>query len=161
MKRIVLFIAAFALWLLLTHTLNWQSIAAGIVAAFIAALIFGGIFAKEAKKYFNPIRWFWFICYLPIFIWACIKANLDVAYRVLSPWMPIKPGIVKIKTNLKSETAKTFLANTITMTPGTLSVDIDGQYLYIHWIYVRATETEEASKKIAARFEWLLAKIFD
>ena len=102
LKRIVLFIIALVLWLLLTHTLNWQSVSAGILAAFIAALIFGNIFAKEAKKYFNPIRWFWFICYIPLFIWACIKANLDVAYRVLSPWMPIKPGIVKIKTNLNS-----------------------------------------------------------
>lgn len=161
MKRIVLFIIAFILWLGLTHTLNWQSVAAGIVAAFIATLIFGGIFAKEVRKCFNPIRWFWFICYIPLFIWECIVANLDVAYRVLSPWMPIKPGIVKIRTNLKSEMAKTFLANSITMTPGTLSVDIDGEYLYIHWIYVRATDMEEASKKIAGKFEKLLAKIFD
>ena len=75
--------------------------------------------------------------------------------------MPIKPGIVKVKTGLKSELAKTMLANSITMTPGTLSVDIDGQYLYIHWIYVRATEVEEASQRIVGRFEPLLARIFD
>ena len=116
---------------------------------------------KEPRKCFQITRWFWALCYIPMFIWECIKANLDVAYRVLHPLMPINPGIVKVKTTLKSDMGKMALANSITMTPGTLSVDIDGQYLYIHWINVKATEVEEASKKIIARFEKLLIKIFD
>lgn len=161
MKRVILFIVCFILWLLLTWTLNWQHILVGVVVAFLVALLFGNISVKEPKKCLQIKRWGWFLCYLPLFIWECIKANLDVAYRVLHPKMPIKPGIVKVKTTLKSEVARTMLANSITMTPGTLSVDIDGQYLYIHWIYVRATGIEEASQRIVYRFERLLAKIFD
>lgn len=151
----------FVLWLLLTWTLNWQHILGGCIVSFIVAFLFGNINVLEPKKCFQVKRYFWFLCYFPLFIWECIKANLDVAYRVLHPKMPIKPGIVKVKTNLKSDIAKTFLANSITMTPGTLSVDIEGEYLYIHWIYVRATEIEQASQKIAGRFEPLLARIFD
>lgn len=161
MRRIVLFIVAFILWLLLAWTLNWQHILAGVVVAFLVAFLFGNISVKEPRKCFQIKRWFWFLCYLPLFLWECFKANLDVAYRVLHPKMPIKPGIVKVKTSLKSEVARTMLANSITMTPGTLSVDIDGQYLYIHWIYVRATEAEEVSRMIVSKFEPLLARIFD
>ena len=161
MRRIVLFIIAFILWLLLTWTLNWQHILAGVMVAFLVAVLFGNISIKEPGKFFQIKRHFWFLVYIPIFLWECIKANFDVAYRVLHPRMPIKPGIVKIKTGLKSELARTMLANSITMTPGTLAVDIDGQYLYIHWIYVRATEVEEASRIIVSKFEPLLARIFD
>ena len=89
------------------------------------------------------------------------KANFDVAYRVLHPKMPISPGIVKVKTGLKSEMARTFLANSITLTPGTMTVDIKDDHLYIHWINVRHTEVEDASKDIVSRFEPLLKKIFD
>ncbi len=161
MRRIILFVVAFILWLLLTWTLNWQHLIAGCIVAFLVAFLFGSIFVQEPKKFLQITRWFWFFCYLPLFIWECIKANFDVAYRVLHPRMPIKPGIVKVRTSLKSTIAKAFLANSITMTPGTLSVDIDGEHLYIHWIYVRTEEVEEASRIIVRKFEKLLARIFD
>ncbi len=161
MRRIILFVVAFILWLLLTWTLNWQHLIAGCIVAFLVAFLFGSIFVQEPKKFLQITRWFWFLCYLPLFIWECIKANFDVAYRVLHPRMPIKPGIVKVRTSLKSTIAKAFLANSITMTPGTLSVDIDGEHLYIHWIYVRTEEVEDASRKIVRKFEKLLARIFD
>jgi multicomponent Na+:H+ antiporter subunit E len=90
-----------------------------------------------------------------------IKANLDVARRVISPSLPINPGIVKIKTRLKSDYAKMVLANSITLTPGTLSVDIVDDYIYIHWIDVKSTDPEQAFKDIAETFEKILIKIFD
>jgi multicomponent Na+:H+ antiporter subunit E len=89
------------------------------------------------------------------------KANFDVAYRVLHPKMPISPGIVKVKTKLKSEIGIAFLANSITLTPGTFTVDLKGQHLYIHCINVKHMDVEEASKDILERFEKLLIKIFD
>jgi multicomponent Na+:H+ antiporter subunit E len=57
--------------------------------------------------------------------------------------------------------AKVCLANSITMTPGTLTVDIKDEYLYIHWINVRSQDMAEATKLIVSRFEKILAKIFD
>ena len=69
---------------------------------------------------------------------------------------------MKVKTRLTSESGRTALANSITLTPGTMTVDItaDG-YLYIHWINVTATDVEEASRRIVAQFERYLSKIFD
>jgi multicomponent Na+:H+ antiporter subunit E len=97
-----------------------------------------------------------------VLFYYMLIANLDVVYRVIHPKMPIKPGIVKVKTRLQSESGRTALANSITLTPGTLTVDItDDGFLYIHWINTQATGIEEASKRIVSRFETLLEKIFD
>jgi len=81
----------------------------------------------------------------------------------LHPRLPINPGIVKVKTKLTTDTALTFLANSITLTPGTMSVDIDKDngILYIHWIDVKTKDVESATKIIVERFEKILKKIFD
>ena len=113
---------------------------------------------------FHPKRYFYFaLWYLPVFFWELLKANIDVAYRVLSPCPPIKPGIVRLKTKLKSDTGLTCLANSITLTPGTLTVDIDKPdgILYIHWIYVKGTDTETVIREIGGKFEPILMKIFE
>jgi multicomponent Na+:H+ antiporter subunit E len=83
--------------------------------------------------------------------------------------MPIKPGIVKIRTMLKTDSGITALANSITLTPGTLTVDLTNEgepasqetFLYIHWINVKSDDVEQATKLIAKRFEWFLKKIFE
>lgn len=160
-RKIILILFSIVVWLILTWTLNWQNIVVGGVVAITVGLVFGNLFVNEPHKVFQFHRWFWFIFYIPIFLWEMAKANFDVAYRVLHPMMPIKPGIVKVKTKLKSEMGKAFLANSITLTPGTFTVDIKGQYLYIHWINVRTQDVGEASKVIVNRFENLLLKIFD
>ena len=87
-------------------------------------------------------------------------ANLDVARRVISPTIPINPGIVEIKTNLKSDIGRLFLANSITLTPGTLTVDIKDDRLYIHWIDVSSSDVEVATKEIAGKFEKYLEVIY-
>ncbi len=160
MRRVIFFIFVLSFWLLLTADFSSQEVIVGIGVAFLVAILFGGVIL-EPKKFFQPKRYFWFLIYLPLFLWECFKANIDVAYRVLHPQLPIKPGIVKVKTNLKTEIAQVFLANSITMTPGTLTVDIVDGFLYIHWINVRSKDIGKATKFIVVRFEKILARIFE
>jgi multicomponent Na+:H+ antiporter subunit E len=80
---------------------------------------------------------------------------------VLHPAMPIRPGIVKVKTTLKSDFAKTLLANSITMTPGTITVDIIGDDMYIHWIYIRSEDPEVYTKIITGAFEKYIKRIVE
>ncbi|MCJ7813461.1 Na+/H+ antiporter subunit E, partial [bacterium] len=68
---------------------------------------------------------------------------------------------VKIRTSIKSDMGKVFLANSITLTPGTFTIDLKDEYLYIHWIYVRYIDIEKATQQIAGPFEKYLIKIFD
>jgi len=120
------------------------------------------MFVQRTSIFKRSERYLWFLYYIPIFLWEMLKANIDVAYRVSHPKLPIKPGIVKVKTHLKSDVGLTFLANSITLTPGTLSVDVDQKngYLYIHWIYVEDKDIEGATKKIVYKFENILMRIF-
>jgi len=165
MKKFACFLVTFILWLLLTWPTSWSEqwpeIAVGAALALIVSLALAKIYPENPLRIFNPKRWFFFLIYVPYFFYWCMLANLDVAYRVLHPDVPIRPGIVKVKTNLKSEMAKTFLANSITLTPGTLSIDIDGQDFYVHWINVKGTDEAEHTRLIVGRFEWLLREIFE
>jgi len=157
------FILLYIFWFLLSFTWgvwDWGLMIVGFVlTAFVVFITFGKYPRREWLL--NPVRLFWLLIYLPYFLYYCVKANLDVAYRVLHPDMPIKPGIVRVKTDLESNLAKTFLANSITLTPGTLTVDIVGQDLYVHWINVSTDDPQEQTKILVKRFEGLLRRIFE
>jgi len=162
MRRLIYFVLGFIIWMLLTWSVDVQVVVAGLIASAVAAVLFHEILPKEHLVFISPIRLFWVLVYLPVFFYYVMKANLDVVYRALHPKMPIKPGIVKIKTNLKTESGITALANSITLTPGTLTVDLtDDGFLYIHWINVKSDDIEQATKLIARRFEWFLQRIFE
>jgi len=162
MRRLIYFVLAFIIWLLLTWSLQAQIIIAGLGASVIVSLLFHKILPKEHYVFISLTRLFWILVYIPVFFYYVIIANIDVVYRVLHPKMPIKPGIVKIKTNLKTQSGITALANSITLTPGTLTVDLtDDGFLYVHWINVKSTDVEEATREIGQRFEYFIAKIFE
>jgi len=162
-SRIILFFLAFLVWMGLTWPPDWQHAFIGAFVAGFVAYMTGDMFVKRPHMFKSPKRYFWFFYYIPIFIWECFKANIDVAYRVGHPDMPINPGIVKVKTILRSDTGLTFLANSITLTPGTLSVDVDQEngFLYVHWINVKDKDIERATSLIVHRFERILKRIFE
>ena len=158
MRYVTVFILSMIFWLLITFKFTVPNIAAGAIASAITAAIFGRYYFHNVYKFLQPRLWLWFVVYVVTFIWACIKANFDVAYRVLHPAMPIKPGIVKVKTTLRSEFARTLLANSITMTPGTITVDIIGDEMYIHWIYIRSEDPAVYTRMVTGRFEEYIKK---
>lgn len=162
-SRVILFILALLVWMGLTWPPNGQHLIVGVIVASFVSFMTGDMFVKRPHVFKSAKRYFWFVYYIPIFIWECFKANVDVAYRVGHPDVPINPGIVKVKTTLKSESGLTFLANSITLTPGTLTVDVDQEngFLYIHWINVKKKDVESATKLIVERFEKILRRIFE
>ena len=168
-ERLVLFFVAFVFWLLLVWPVSpldgrllWGDIVAGVFVAAFVALVMKEIIRVNFIRLVNPRSWFWGFVYIFVFAWYAIKGGLDVAYRVLHPAMPIKPGIVKVKSVLKTSTGRTALATSITLTPGTLTMEVtaDGVF-YIHWLYVNTLNEEEAAKQILRRFEWYIQRIFE
>ncbi len=151
------------MWVLLSWVPDWQHIIIGIFVSGFVAFMTGDLFVRRAHLFAHANRYLWFLYYVPVFMWECIKANIDVAYRVLHTDLPIHPGIVKVRTQLTSDTALTFLANSITLTPGTLTVDIDKEngFLYVHWIEVRHRDIDNATKTIVEKFEKILKRIFE
>jgi len=163
-QKPIIFFAAFITWCLFNWVPDREHIFAGVVVALIVAFMMGGLVIQRPHRLWYPRRYLYFIFhYVPVLLWEVLKANIDVAYRVAHPGLPIKPGIVKVKTSLRSDIACTLLANSITLTPGTMSVDIDmdRSVLYVHWIDVRSHDIESATQIIVERFEKILRKIFE
>ena len=133
-------------------------------AGFVIALGVSFLTHKNFKglgiKYFNPRRIAYFIAFLFVFLKEMIKANLHMARIVLSPSLPINPGIVEIETKLKQPSAKLFLGNAITLTPGTMTIDYDDSHAYIHWVDIKSTEIEKAGDIIKGKFEKLLKGVY-
>jgi len=167
MRRLIYFVLAFIVWVAVAWPfvdgrVDVQVVVAGLIASFLVAVLFHEMLPKEHHVFISPVRVFWFLAYVPVFVYFLIRANFDVVYRALHPKMPIKPGIVKIKTNLKTDSAITALANSITLTPGTMTVDVtDDGFLYIHWINVKSDDIEEATRSISQTFEWFIKRIFE
>ena len=159
--RMTVFIISLFVWLLITSFTDLQEIVAGIIVALLVTLLSGDLMAPNKVK-LGIKRVYHIIIYLFILIWEIFKANLHVAYIVLHPKLPINPGIVKIKTGLTSDTALTLLANSITLTPGTLTVDLDKEngFLYVHCIEVPGRDMENNTAAIADKFEKRLKVIF-
>ncbi|HDP74311.1 MAG TPA: Na+/H+ antiporter subunit D [Bacteroidales bacterium] len=155
-----LFVLLFLIWLLLTGTFELTSLVLGVTIAGLFALNFGKNSSVFGKFRLTPKVFVYSLIYLFVIAWEIVKSNIDVALRVINPKLPINPGIVKIKTRLKSPMGRMILANSITLTPGTLTIDIKDDELYIHWIDVKTLDAEKASQEILGKFEKLLEVIY-
>jgi multicomponent Na+:H+ antiporter subunit E len=144
-----------------TTSFDPQELITGAVLSLIITLFSYKSFTDLGLSFLSPKRLFNIVKYMFIFLIALLKANLDVAKRVINPKLPINPGIVAYKTKLKNDTAKVFLANSITLTPGTLTVDVIDDTLYIHWIDVVSKDPQKIYSEIGEQFEVILKEIFE
>lgn len=138
---------------------------AGAVVCIIIAYFSHNFFAKDEPFWLlNPKRLGTLLAFIFLYVFELLKANWDVARRALSPKLNIKPGIVKIETELRSDYGLAMLSNCITLTPGTITMDIVEEnqkcYMYIHWIDVATKDVKGASQAIKGAFEPWVRRIF-
>ncbi len=162
-KRFFIFLVALLVWSLLNWPPQGVYLLFGIFVAGFVAYLSGDLFYRN-ELFFNGKRIFYFLFqFLPLFFMSYLAASFNMVYRVLHPGLLIHPGIVKVKTQIKSDTGLAFLANSLTLATGTITVDLDKEkgFLYLHWVDIKTQDTEEIAKRIAGRFEPVLKKIFD
>lgn len=162
-------IFAFILWLIFIGSYSAPNIGEELVGGIVVSILVG-VFSssylvkEDAFWMFKKNRILWLILFIPSYTMELIKANWDVAKRALSPNININPGIVKIQTELKSDYGLAMLANCITLTPGTIAMNIveekGNTYMYIHWIDVKTEEEQEAANIIKGAFEPWVRRIF-
>ena len=143
----------FGMWLILTLNFQMPNILVGTAVSFSIALLYTKLFTHNTFEFINP---FWLGVYILVLLKNIIISNLRITKRTLSKDMKLAPVIVAVKTELKSDWKKLLLANSITLTPGTLTLDIKDDTLFIHAIEYH----EGASKEnITKEFEDIIAKI--
>lgn len=161
------FVVCYVFWILLTWSLDSQELIYGAVVSLAVALFSSRFFIHEKAGWFlNPVKLingiaFW----LFIFPVELIKANVDVAKRCFTGCKNVNPGIVKIPVDLKSMYGQAALANAITLTPGTITMEIteeEGQtYYYVHWIDAKLPGGQEAGEAIKGRLERGLRRVWE
>ena len=161
------FVVCYLFWVLLTWSFTPQELAAGAVVS-LAVALFSARFFIHSKAFwlFNPVKLamalaFWF----GTFMVEMVEANIDVAKRCFGGCKDVNPGIVKVPVDLQSDYGQAALANAITLTPGTITMDIaeeDGQtYYYIHWIDVQKPSGKEAGDAIKGTLEKGLRRVWE
>lgn len=158
-KVINLFLLSFATWLLVSG-FTVEEVIAGALASLVISVILAKGFGLDLKIKPAGIFILLFV-YLPVFVFELIKANFDVASRVVKKDIPLNPGFIRVETKLKNKFAQLMLANSITLTPGTMTVEMQGDSLCIHWIDVKGETSEERFINVAGKFESILRRVFN
>jgi len=130
--KISLIISLTFLWVILSGHYTPLLLSLGLLSVLIVAFIS----SRMNLIIFNqPILQLYFIKFIPYGFWLIIqilKSNIDVCKRILNPKLPINPQLVKVKSTQASNLAKVIYANSITLTPGTISIDLDGSEIEVH-----------------------------
>jgi multicomponent Na+:H+ antiporter subunit E len=164
----------YCFWLLITGQIvaifqgraSWEVLVAGaLVSGFVSLFTARFFIHRNAFYLLAPKRFFSLLAYVFVFLWELTKANVDVAFRALNPKLPVNPGIVKVPADVKAEYGLSMLANSITLTPGTITMDIADENgktnYYIHWINVKETDPAKAGDAIKGTMEKWIRRIWD
>jgi multicomponent Na+:H+ antiporter subunit E len=155
-----LWLTLFIIWMIANASLAFDTVMAGAVVSALIALAFASFARVYSVIRWSPVVLYYYLKYLSVFFIELIKANLSVMRLVFSPRINIKPSIIEIKTELTSPIGRLALANTITLTPGTLVVDIKDDSLFVHCINIDSTDQARVTEEISGRFEKLLKVIY-
>ena len=137
-------------WVAMNGEPTTGSFAVGFLLGFVVLF-----FARTAVGGPDYVVRVWRVAGLFVFfIWELLKANVRVAYDVLTPRHRMRPGIVAVPLDARTDAEITLLANLITLTPGTLSLDVssDRSVLYVHAMYID-DDPEEFRRSVKNGFE--------
>jgi len=154
-KRFLMNLMLTLIWLALTGQFTFLNFVFGFLLSFFILWVISR--GSDERMYFYRIPKI--ISFFFYFLKELVKANLQVAYDVMTPNFFMKPGIVKIELDAKTDLEITLLANLITLTPGTLSLDVsdDKKVLYVHSMYIY--DREQFVQSIKQGFERRLLEI--
>lgn len=143
MSFLITFAIMFGFWILLSGYFDAFHIITGILSSLFVAFVSHDLLIGRGASFRRGVpRVLRFIKYLPWLMLEIIKANIDVAYRTLHPSMPIDPRVVTLKTDITDEMGIVTLANSITLTPGTVTIRAskEGEFL-VHAISAEAADS--------------------
>ena len=162
-RLILQFIALFVFWLILSGHYRAEFIVLGVLSAglvtFLTHDLVSFVFERAPKEETAPwlalLRIGRFLGYLPWLLYRIVLANIQIAIIVLNPRIPVAPALLQFRTRLRNTFAQVIVANSITLTPGTLAVNLeDGQYVVHVLVPTSVAKIREAKiqNKVGAIF---------
>jgi multicomponent Na+:H+ antiporter subunit E len=157
-RTVVTFVILLTFWIILSGYFDTFHLGAGIICCAIVTVISGDLLFQSGRTIPASVGTFIrFLLFIPRLLMSILVANIDVAYRILHPKMPVDPGIITLETSFRDDVLRTSFANAITLTPGTITVEVSGGTFIVH-----ALTQENAQKDllIDRDMEHTLAGIF-
>lgn len=134
-RKFVTLLLLCAFWVILSGMYDAFHFSLGVVSIIFVSLINRRILGLEfysQEKSRAVLRYHRLVVYIPWLMWQIVVSSIQVAVIILSPKMPINPTVVRFKVKLPNMTSKVILGNSITLTPGTLTLDINGDEFLVH-----------------------------
>ena len=159
-RFLITFFTLFAGWLLFTWSLDPGSILSGILSSLMVSALTYSIFVDESEAELRAHlpRLHYLVIFAAVLVFNMYVASFRVLWQILRG--NINPGIVHFRTRLKTDIARVALASSITLTPGTITLDLDDDHLVVHWLDARTTHSRYAGKLIKGAHEKLLKKVW-
>lgn len=154
----------FATWLAFSDKRDLFHLAAGLGSAIAVAGLTHSLLAiglrrtrsgRLAIRYVFSFPWHRQVSFVPWALWKIFEANIQVAWMILNPRLPIDPRVIRIRTGLRSDVSLTALATVITLTPGTCVLDIEGDEMVVHVIHPASAASMETEmvERVRRAFE--------
>lgn len=132
-RSVVTFVILMSFWIALSGYFDPFHLGAGIICCTIVTVISGDLLFQSGRTIPASVGTFIrFLSFIPRLLWSVLVANIDVAYRILHPGMPVDPGIITVETSFRDDVLRTTFANAITLTPGTITVEVSGGMFIVH-----------------------------
>lgn len=147
-------------WVLFTGSIALESIILGASSALLVALLTYDSFIDESEAAWKSLipRIHWGIAYLLVLLYRLYLSSFEVLFSVLLG--RYRPRVVHFRTRLRSDIARAAVATSITMTPGTMTLELDDDHLVVHWLDSKTTHSRYAGKLIKGGFEASLRRIW-
>ena len=138
------FLVFLLFWVAVSGSTEWSQLIAGAaVALFVVYFNRNLLITSQERPPVNLKTVLWSLGYFFKLLYDIVRANFEVAWIVLHPAMPIKPNLVRITPEIKRPATRVLLANSITMTPGTLTVLADDDCYLVHALNYESADALE------------------
>ena len=141
MSFVLTILIMFAFWIILSGKFSFILLLSGVISSLLVSYMSNDLLIGNGDIKLGFIRTIRFIRFLPWLLWQIVLANIDLALRTLHPKMPINPILINIKNNLKTDLGMVILANSITLTPGTVTIDVNENEFLVHVISEKAAQS--------------------
>lgn len=159
MSFILTVIIMFVFWILLSGEFDFILISSGIISSLLVSYLSHDLLIGETDIRLATIKLLRFIRYLPWLLWQIALSNIDLVYRTLDPKMPIDPVVIEFDTPLRTDMGITILANSITLTPGTVTLEANSKGRFIVHAIARGPADSLLSGDMQARVKIIEGEI--
>lgn len=130
-RMLSLFVLLFLSWLLLSGIYTGLLLGLGVLSCLVVVAVCRRMKIVDPEGHPNHLI-LGMMRYIPWLLWAIVKANIDVARRILHPRLPLSPRVIQVEASQKTHLGQVIYANSITLTPGTVTIETDEGTIDVH-----------------------------